>query len=308
MHPPLDGTQNRGNALKRTQTMKRYDLTLPENAPHGRLISHLSRTLPQVPFYALREAFQKRDVKVNGKRVGMDAMVLPGGEITLFVRETPAMAIPVVYQDDNLMIVVKPAGISCDADARGGQTLPALVHEQILRTDPSAQEPLLCHRLDNPTEGLLILAKTAEAQGWLEDAFRQRQIHKEYICLVRGTPSPAHRRMNDWLVKDAKHARVRISARELPGAKAICTEYTVLEAGTCSRLRIQLHTGRTHQIRAHMAYMGHPLLGDDLYGNRTFNRDNKAKRLMLCSCVLCFATTGPLAYLNGQSFTIQPTF
>lgn len=288
--------------------MKRYDLTLPENAPHGRLINHLSRALPQVPFYALREAFQKRDVKVNGKRVGMDAMVQPGGEIILFVQETSAMEIPVVYQDDNLMIVIKPAGISCDADAGGGQTLPALVHEQLLRTDPSAQEPLLCHRLDNPTEGLLILAKTPQTQSWLEDAFRQRQIHKEYICLVRNTPSPAHRLMNDWLIKDAKHARVRIVNHELPGAKLISTEYTVLEKGERCRLRILLHTGRTHQIRAHMAYIGHPLLGDDLYGDRAFNRAYKAKRLMLCACTLRFALTGPLAYLNDQTFTIRPNF
>lgn len=288
--------------------MKRYDLILPQNAPHGRLINHLSRALPQVPFYALREAFQKRDVKVNGKRVGMDAMVQPGAEITVFVRETQSTAIPVVYQDDNLLIVVKPAGISCEADARGGHTLTALVQDQLLRTDPSAPEPLLCHRLDNPTEGLLILAKTPQAQGWLEEAFRQRQIHKEYICLVRGIPSPAHRLMNDWLIKDAKHACVRVSNRELPGAKTISTEYNVLEAGECSRVRILLHTGRTHQIRAHMAYIGHPLLGDDQYGDRAFNRAHKARRLMLCSCALRFSLTGPLAYLNDKTFTIQPSF
>lgn len=288
--------------------MKRYDLTLPENAPRGRLIKHLSRALPQVPFYALREAFQRRDVKVNGKRVGMDAMVQAGADIAVFVRETPSAVIPVVYQDDNLMVVVKPAGISCEADTRGGPSLTFLVHEQLLRTDPSAQEPLLCHRLDNPTEGLLILARSPQAQVWLEEAFRQHQIHKEYICLVRGLPSPAHRLMNDWLIKDAKHACVRISNRELPGAKAISTEYNVLEQGECSRVRVLLHTGRTHQIRAHMAYIGHPLLGDDQYGDRAFNRDHKAKRLMLCSCALRFDLTGPLAYLNEKNFTIQPSF
>ena len=288
--------------------MKRYNLTIPSNASGGRLMPYLLRALPQVPSFAVREAFKKRDVKVNGERVGSDASILPGAEVVVYVRDVPSLDIPVLYRDENVMVVIKPAGISCEADGHGGKTLTAMLHEQLLRTDPAEKEPLLCHRLDNPTEGLLLLAMTDEAQQRLQDAFRSRQVHKAYICLVRGTPSPAHQVLSAWLVKDARRARVHVTGRQTPAAKPIVTEYTVMQGGPCSRLLIRLHTGRTHQIRAHMAFLGHPLLGDDQYGDRAFNRQYKARRLMLCACELSFSLEGPLSYLNDRRFSIQPSF
>ena len=290
--------------------MKLYTFTVAPNAQGGRLYAYARRMLPDVPEYVLREAFQKRDVKVDGQRVNMSASVLPGSTVQIYARETEAKAveIPIVYEDEYVLVAVKPAGISCEADAKGGRTLPQLLHAQMQKKNPEAQEPLLCHRLDNPTEGLIVLAKTVDAQQALQDGFRQRMIHKEYTCVVQGTPKPEHRVLSDYLLKDARRGEVRIVPEERPGAKPVITEYTVLEGGECARLRIRLHTGRTHQIRAHMAYIGHPLLGDDQYGDRAFNKLKKARRLMLCSTCLRFEMEGRFSYLNAHSFTCKPSF
>ena len=290
--------------------MKLYELTIPAHAQEGRLLAYARRMLPDVPQHILREAFQKRDVKVNGQRVGMDAMLVPGAQVKIYARETEGKAaeVPVLYEDERVLVAVKPAGISCEADAKGGKTLPQLLHAQMLQKNPRAPYPLLCHRLDNPTEGLILLAKTEEAQQELQDAFRARRIHKEYTCMVRGTPEPRRAVLSHWLFKDAKQARVRVLSKQQPGAKNIVTEYEVLEAGECARLRIRLHTGRTHQIRAHMAFAGHPLLGDDQYGDRAFNRTHKCRKLMLCATKLTFELEGSLRYLNKHTFACKPSF
>lgn len=284
--------------------MKLYTFTVPFDTRSGRLLPLAGRMLPEVPEYVLREAFKKRDVKVNGQRVGMDAKLEPGAEVKIYARETEtkAVSIPVVYEDEQVLVVLKPAGVSCEADAKGGQTLTQLLCK------PDQPEPLLCHRLDNPTEGLIVLAKTPEAQTELQQAFRERRIHKTYVCLVRGTPSPEHAVLRHYLIKDARKAQVRVQDSPASGAKTVITEYTVLEAGECARLKVDLHTGRTHQIRAHMAYIGHPLLGDDLYGDRAFNKEHKTRKLMLCSAELRFEVEGPLKYLNDRVFTAKPSF
>ena len=205
--------------------MKRYDFTVPENAQGTRLFPCACRMLPQVPAYALRRAFQKRDVKVDGHRVDLSAMASPGTQVCIYTDEARVKTVPVVYQDENVLVAVKPAGVSCEPDRRGGKTFPQLLCEQL---GPGTAEPLLCHRLDNPTEGLLLLARTPEAQQAAQDAFRRGEVRKEYECLVRGTPSPHHAVLEAWLVKDALHARVRVLAREAEGAKRIITEYDVL--------------------------------------------------------------------------------
>lgn len=289
--------------------MKLYTFRVPRGHKEDRLFRCACRMLPEVPEYAIREAFQKRDVKVDGRRVDLSAEAVADAEVRIYVSEThKRRPIPIVYEDESVIVAVKPAGISCEKDSHGGRTLAQLLHEQLLEKNVDAAMPLLCHRLDNPTEGLILLAKNEHVQLAMQDAFRGRKIHKAYTCLVRGTPQPGHRVLEAYLTKDAKKAHVSISEKETRGAKRIVTEYTVVEAGECARLLIHLHTGRTHQIRAHMAFIGHPLLGDDQYGDRAFNRQKKARRLMLCATELKFELTGELDYLNEKTFTYRPFF
>ena len=177
--------------------MKLYSFTIPLDIRPGRLLPFAGRMLPEVPEYILREAFKKRDVKINGQRAGMDAMLEPGAEVKIYARETEEkpVKIPIVYEDENVLIVHKPAGVSCEKDSKGGKTLPQLLQKI------GEPEPLLCHRLDNPTEGLIVLAKSARVQAQLQDAFRDHRIRKTYLCLTRGTPKPAHAVLEHYLVK-----------------------------------------------------------------------------------------------------------
>jgi len=154
----------------------------------------------------------------------------------------------------------------------------------------------------------LLLAKHGHAQAELMEAFRLHTVHKTYTCLVKGEPRPPRDILEAYLIKDVRLGRVRVTNQPLPGGRAIVTEYRVLEAGQVSRLEVRLHTGRTHQIRAQLAAIHHPVLGDDLYGDRAFNRAQRARHLKLCASGLSFTLAGDLAYLNELSFSIDPMF
>ena len=196
--------------------------------------------LPQLPEYAVREALDRRDVKLNGKRVDRQAMLIPGAEVRLYTpgEEIREPEIPILYEDSRVLVIRKPAGISCQKDAKGGQTITELVARQLRRQEPNAREPLLCHRLDNQTDGLLLLCRDEEAQAAMEEAFRQRRIRKRYLCLTKGTPQPDHAVLRAFLTKDSEKALVRITRKEQPGSLPIVTEYTVLEPGPCARVEI----------------------------------------------------------------------
>lgn len=289
--------------------MNLYRFVVPLDIGDVTLYALVRRMLPRLPEYAVKEAFAQKDVKMDGLRVPKDARALPGAQVDLYSRHAQeGWEVPVLFQDSRVLVARKPAGVSCEADAKGGRTIAQLLWDGMRKADPQSPEPLLCHRLDNQTEGLLLLAKDPETQGQLMDAFKHRQIHKTYTCLVKGAPLPARGVLEQYLLKDAAKGKVRVVRSPREGARPIKTEYRVLEQGPISRLEVTLHTGRTHQIRAQLAAIGHPILGDDLYGDRVLNKAQRAKGLMLSATGLSFSLQGPLAYLNGRSFHIEPLF
>lgn len=287
--------------------MKLQTFIIPQSMADRKLYPSVCRMLPQIPPSCIQKAFERRDVKMNDVRVQRDALATAGAEIKVYLSDECAVRSPeILYEDANLMIVDKPAGISCEADEKGGPTIGQWLY--LANRDRLIAEPLLCHRLDNPTDGLLILAKNTAAQLAMQQAFRERRVHKKYVCLVRGEPSPPDKVVNAYLIKDEKNATVRITDKPGKDTSNIVTEYHVLNGGPVSRLEILLHTGRTHQIRAQMAHIGHPILGDDKYGDRAFNRENHARRLMLTATELRFDLTGELAYLNELQISLKPKF
>lgn len=269
-----------------------------------------ARYFPELPERSIRAAFLRRDVKLDGKRVSREDRARAGQEMRIYLRddETEEDILHAVYEDEDVLLVNKPAGISVEPDGKGGVTLTDLCARHVREKDPGAEAPMACHRLDNQTSGLCLFARNAAALEILQDVFRNRELEKEYICLVRGTPKPARAECQAWLVKDARAGRVRVTDHEVPGGKMIRTAYETVEAGPVSRLRVRLLTGRTHQIRAHLAALGHPILGDDVYGDRRWNREMKTRALRLCAVKLTIDTGGKLPAIDGKEFRVDPPF
>ncbi|MBE5804518.1 MAG: RluA family pseudouridine synthase [Clostridiales bacterium] len=285
-----------------------YEWKVTQAAEGQRIDASIRRFLPEIPPHVLRASFQRRDVKLDGKRVKPDARVTEGQLVQVYCMEPAAAPVEVVYEDEDVLLINKRAGVSVEPDEKGGASLTELAHKYILARSPGAQQPRPCHRLDNQTCGLILFAKNDHAEEILLRAFRDRTMDKRYICLVRGMMKPPAATCKAFLLKDAEAARVTILDHPAPGARSIVTAYETLEAGPISRLRVHLLTGRTHQIRAHLAALGHPLLGDDVYGDRAFNRANHARRLMLCAASLTLDTGGELPRLDGKTFTIDCPF
>ncbi|MDR0840792.1 MAG: RluA family pseudouridine synthase [Christensenellaceae bacterium] len=219
----------------------------------------------------------------------------------------PALAaaaggIRVLYQDANILAVHKPAGLPVALADGGEDTLEGRLNALYGKVYP-------LHRLDAHTTGLTLFAKTPAAEAELCDAFRTHAVHKTYLCVVKGAPHPPAADCTAYALKDAGKARVTVYNSPLPGGKEMRTAYRTLQRkGGESLLEITLHTGRTHQIRAHMAHMGCPLLGDDKYGDRDWNRARKLYTPRLCAVRLQFMLPpdSVLAYLNEITLETQP--
>ena len=167
-----------------------------------------------------------------------------------------------------------------------------------------------CHRLDRNTTGLVLFAKNEEALNILLEKFKNREIEKHYQSLVYGIPRKKEDTLTAYLFKDAKKSLVYISDVPKKGYEKIITSYKVISCNNknnTSLLDVNLHTGKTHQIRAHLAYIGYPIIGDGKYGDREINKKFGYKYQQLCSCSLkfCFRTdAGILNYLNNKNVSI----
>lgn len=237
--------------------------------------------------FCFRTLLKAREIRVNGARVSADMPLKQGDIVRYFLtpKQESRAAFSVVYEDGNVIVADKESGVNSEA------VFSALCERG---------ETYFIHRLDRNTAGLLVFAKSAEAEGELLSAFRDRRVEKIYLARVVGCPKEKHAVCTAYLKKDAAVSRVRVSSK--PVGEKIITEYEVVEGGETSLLRVTLHTGKTHQIRAHLAFLGFPIVGDEKYGDGAYNRAHNAVRQKLVAKRLTLHCAGALAYLDGRSF------
>lgn len=304
------------------------EIRINKNDAGQRLDKYLSKRFKTMPKSLMYKYLRTKYIKLNGKKVQPDVFLNEGDVLTLYIRDEffdikkdydflkSGKELSIVYEDENIILIDKKVGVIChqdnryDADALNLRVLRYLYEKH--EYDPEADKsftPALCNRIDRNTGGIVIAAKNAEALRVMNQKIRDNELQKYYMCIVKGCPKPNHAVLTAYHFKDESTNTVTISDKPQEGYKKIITEYTVIKPSSAlSVCEVLLHTGRTHQIRAHMAYIGHPLLGDEKYGDKKLNVKHHMKRQALYSYKLRFAFTTPagcLNNLNGQTFEVS---
>ncbi len=304
------------------------ELKINKNDAGQRLDKFISKTL-DLPVGLLYKSIRTKKIKVNRKRAEISTVLNEGDTVQCFLAEeffekkvfddslariTPHLSI--IYEDENILLLNKRPGVSVHED-ENGSTNTLITHviaylyqkKEYNPEDEQSFTPALCNRIDRNTGGIVIAAKNAEALRVINEKIKNREIDKFYLASVHGIPQKSEDTLYGYLLKDSQKNLVRVYDSNPPkDAKRIITKYRVVsKLEDTALIEVELLTGRTHQIRAHMAHIGHPLVGDGKYGTNKSDRAVGYKYQALYSYRLRFSFRGEpcsLEYLNGREFSI----
>ena len=314
------------------------ELKIQENDSGQRLDRFLQKVFPQLPKSLCCKWMRTKHIKVNRKRCTPDQRLHTGDIIMLFVQDAyfeqsaekiskknpyvfleAPNDLEILFENEQILIICKPIGLVVHCDNR--QMPDTLIHRVLHYLydtgsyDPSKEQsftPALCNRLDRNTGGIVIAAKTAAALREVNRLIRENRIHKTYLCTVVGKPPQSEDILHAWHKKSPTHNTVVIQDEKAEGFQPISTGYRVLAHHAAHHLlEVTLITGRTHQIRAHLAHIGIPILGDNKYGDSKENRKAHCKYQQLWAYQIKLETDPNtcLSDLNEKTIrTIVPAF
>lgn len=305
------------------------DFTVNNNDAGQRLDKFISKAVPLLPKTLMYKYIRIKRIKVNGKRSDISTHLNAGDVVSMYINDeffekqpqkydflkAPAK-LNIIYEDENIILCDKKAGVLSHPDDREYvDTLIGRIKRHLyekgeyIPDDENSFVPSLVNRIDRNTGGLVIAAKNAESLRILNQKMKDRELHKFYLCVVHGELKKKSGTLEGYLLKNEDKNKVTVSTKYKQDAKEIRTKYNVIDSnGELSLVEVELLTGRTHQIRAHFASIGHPLLGDGKYGTNAQNKKYGYKKQFLYSYKLIFDFTtdaGMLEYLNHREFEVS---
>ncbi|MCL2248570.1 MAG: RluA family pseudouridine synthase [Oscillospiraceae bacterium] len=306
------------------------EFIISKNDAGQRLDRFVAKVVPLLPSSLVQKYIRIKRIKVSGKGAKRDYKLTDGDTVQMYVNdeffETPTEetvylkisdpALDIVYEDENIMLINKPVGILCHSDGSFDYSsiiarVQAYLHKsgEWRPRDENSFTPALCNRIDRNTSGIVIAAKNAETLRIINEKIKDQELDKFYLAAVHGSPKPPQGRLEGYIFKDSVKNRVYVTQNSQPGAKTAIMEYKTLKAKeNLSLLECRLITGRTHQIRAQLADIGHPILGDSKYGSQRKDKPYGETRQALCSYKLIFSfksDAGILEYLHNQEFKLN---